>query len=324
MSMQVAERQRTATTDLGLEQTSCDLCGAADHAVLFAGGDRRHDLPGVFTIVQCRWCDHVYLNPRPDDRTRPLYYPEDYSPYSGGGGLTARLTPILRRREAARMRRWVPPGGRILEIGCATGDLLVPLRDEGYDVTGVEMSPYASAVARDRHGLNVHTGTLADAPFAERSYDAVVMRSVIEHLPSPTTDLRRTARLLEDRGHLFITTDNVASLDRRAFGEYWYGFDVPRHLNLFSPETLSRVLAGAGFVVRLVRYSLVPNHWIVSARYLAQERAGRHPVLRSIVSLLSLQNPLLLGALLPVTLLQRLRRCGGRMSVVATKSDTVG
>jgi len=267
-------------------------------------------------MVQCRRCELVYLSPRPDARMLPQHYPDDYTPYTTDRGLVGRLTGILRRREAAGIRRWVRPPGRILEVGCAAGDLLVPLRAQGFDVTGVEMSPYAASTARTKHGLTVHTGTLADAPVDEGAFDAVIMRSVIEHFPSPSADLRRSADLLRGGGHLFITTDNVGSLDRRVFGKHWYGFDVPRHLNLFTPRTLGRLLEATGFVVRQVRFSLVPNHWIISARYASEQRLGARRIVRSV---LSLQNPVLIAGFLPVTAAQARLGCGGRMTVVAAK-----
>lgn len=301
------------------ETAACELCGADDCEPLFQGEDRRHDLPGRYAMARCRRCGHVYLNPRPDPETLPLYYPEDYAPYDPHRGFVGRLTAALRRREAKSLRRSVPAGGRILEIGCAAGDLLVPLRELGFEVVGVEMSSYAASIARERHGLTVHTGSLADVSLDPGSFDAVIMRNVIEHVRSPKGDLQRVATLLRPGGHLFIATDNFASLDRRVFGQDWYGYDLPRHLNLFTPQTLTALLEATGFRVRRVGYSLVPNHWIVSSRYAFERRLGRNPVTR----LLSIRNPILLSAFLPVTLAQRAFGNGGRMSVVATKEVPV-
>ena len=209
----------------------------------------------------------------------------------------------------------LPPSASVLEIGCAAGDLLGPLCDLGCAVVGIEINEHAAQHARDRLGLDVRTGTLESAELPPRSFDAVVMRSVIEHLPSPEADLRRIARLLKRGGHLFITTDNFASLDRRLFGQFWYGYDVPRHLVLYSPDTLTKLLQATGFAVDRLQFSLVPNHWVVSTRYLLESRFGERAWLRAVLSLKNL--PLLL-ALLPVTLFQRLRRNGGRMAVVAS------
>lgn len=273
-------------------------------------------LPGVFPVVECRRCGLVYLNPRPNDLLLARYYPEQYSPYRQQGGLVGLVTLLIRRTTARRIRSCVWPGARVLEIGCAAGDLLVPLRGEGLDVTGIEPSPYASSVARQRHGLRVHTGTVFDAPVREGSFDAIVMRGVVEHLPSPTAALRRVASLLRDEGYLFLATPNYDSLDRKTFGEFWHGFQVPRHLNLFDTKTLPRLLDAAGFEIRRLGYRIVTNDWIQSLGYLLEEKCGMRPR----PALISMQNPLLHLLFLPMTVLQRFLKIGGRMEVVAVKA----
>jgi SAM-dependent methyltransferase len=309
--------ERTLTH--GPTRTGCDLCGDDDPEVLYRGRDRRHNVPGEFTLVRCRRCTLIYLNPRPDATTLAAHYPAEYTPFSAPSGLVGKVVARLRRREAATIRAATGPAARVLEVGCAAGDLLVPLREQGLHVAGIEPSSHASALARDRHGLDVMTGTLSDATLDDASFDAVVMRNVVEHLPSPRQDLSVVARILKDGGRLFLATDNVASVDCRVFGSRWYGFDVPRHLNLFSPRTLTRLLESTGFLVERTAFSLVPNHWIVSARYLLEERFGGRRLCAAAASFLSLRNPLLLASLVPVTFAQRLFRNGGRMSMVAIK-----
>src|SRR5690349_4779084 len=167
------------------ENVRCNFCHADNFDVLVSDGrDRRHHLPGEFRMVRCRECALVYLNPRPTAQALAAYYPPDYSPYTQRG-IFGKLTRWLRQREAASLRRSLPAGAEVLEVGCAAGDLLVPMREAGLRVTGVELSEHAATIARTRHNLDVHTGTLADAPLAGRTFDAVIMRSVIEHVPDP-------------------------------------------------------------------------------------------------------------------------------------------
>jgi SAM-dependent methyltransferase len=203
----------------------------------------------------------------------------------------------------------------VLEVGCAAGDLLVPLRDAGFRVTGVELSEHAAAMARSRHDLDVHTGTLADAPLAETSFDAVIMRNVIEHVPDPRGDLVKVASLLRPGGLLSLRTDNVASSDARLFRSLWYGFDFPRHLTLFSPQTLTACVRSAGLEIAQVRYSLVPTHWIMSFQYWLSERRGIAAASR----LISPRNPLLLAMGLGIAALQKVLHDSGRFVVLARK-----
>jgi SAM-dependent methyltransferase len=299
-----------------VEHTACPGCNSDAKAILFSSGDRRHPLPGIFTMVRCLTCGHVYLDPRPTAASLAQYYPEDYSPFQGGRGWTKRLTTVLRQIEARALARLIRPGRSVLEVGCAAGDLLAPLNALGLETRGVEVSPMAAEMARAK-GLDVHTGTLATAPLADRSVDCVVMRNVIEHLPEPREDLLRAQALLRPGGVIILTTSNCASLDCRIFGADWYGFDVPRHLNVFSAASLAKLLTSVGFERPAVSYSLVPTHWIVSLRYTLERRFGRRPLWR----VLSAGNPMLLAAFLPIAFAQKLLGNGGRMRMLATKPE---
>lgn len=297
------------------ESVRCNFCHADNFDILLSDGkDRRHGLPGEFRLVKCRECGLVYLNPRPTAQALDAYYPPDYAPYVQRG-LFGKLTRRLREREAAGLRRSLPEGAEVLEVGCAAGDLLVPLREAGFHVTGVELSDHAATTARTRHQLDVHTGTITDAPLAGRSFDAVIMRNVIEHVPDPKGDLAKAASLLKPGGLLMLRTDNVASSDARLFRSLWYGYDFPRHLTLFSPRTLSALVRSAGLEVMRVRFSLVPTHWIVSSRYWVSERSG----IAAMSKLISPRNPLLLALGFGIAAVQKVLHDSGRFMMVARK-----
>lgn len=298
------------------ESVPCDLCGAASHELLFEGHDRRHPLPGRFRLVRCRRCAHIFMNPVPGPERLALHYPDEYSPHRVDGGLLPRLTAFLRRREAIRLARELPQRADVLEIGCGVGDLLVPLRELGLRVVGIDTTEHAVELARRHWGLDVRDVDLADARFPPHSFDAVIMRYAIEHVASPSTELRHVARVLKPGGRLFVTTCNTASLDCRVFGRYWYGFDVPRHLNLYSADSLARLVENAGLTVESVSFSLVPTNWLVSTRYWLEERIGKSRILDL---LLSQKNLPLLVALVPLSLIQRWRGNGGRMRLVAVR-----
>jgi hypothetical protein len=91
---------------------------------------------------------------------------------------------------------------------------------------------------------------------------------------------------------------------------------VPRHFNLFTPQSIADVLSRTGFVLRDVRFSLVPTHWIVSIRYYIERRFGTSRLWK----LISPKNPALLALFLPIAAVQRLLRNGGRMSAIAAKA----
>lgn len=296
------------------ELVSCDLCGSDSYKTVFVGSDLRHPAPGEYRMVECAACGLLYVNPRPSEEAISSHYPTDYAPYHSGGRWLESITRMLRKREASRIAERLPKSARVLEIGCAAGDLLLHLKNAGLDATGVEMSPFAAEAAREQ-GLNVHTGVLASAPLAKNDYDAVVMRAVIPHLPSPNTELGLVASFLKHGGLLFITIENAASLERRVFGRDWYGYDIPRHLNLFTPSTVKKLLELHDMKVVRFAFSMAPNYWVGSMNFML----GRWGVEGFLRKTISIKNPALLASFLPITAVQKLVGASSRLSVIAQK-----
>lgn len=75
--------------------------------------------------------------------------------------------------------------GRLLDVGCGSGEFLAQMRELGWDVFGVEPDPQAARVAREQFGLTVWPGALAEASFPDGFFDAVTLNHVIEHVADP-------------------------------------------------------------------------------------------------------------------------------------------
>jgi len=128
--------------------------------------------------------------------------------------------------------------GKLLDIGCGSGEFLNRMRKLGWDVMGIELDRKAIKLAREHFGLNIYEGTLEEASFSENEFDAITMNHVIEHLCDPITTLKKCYRILKPRGKLVVITPNIESLGAYLFDGAWLGWDPPRHLHLFSPHTL--------------------------------------------------------------------------------------
>jgi 2-polyprenyl-3-methyl-5-hydroxy-6-metoxy-1,4-benzoquinol methylase len=150
------------------------------------------------------------------------------------------------------------PRGRLLDIGCGLGILLDVARSEGFDVAGVEVSPYASAAARDRFNLDVRTGLLPKVGLSDEEFDVIIFNHVLEHEPNFWTDLAEAKCLLKPNGLLVVGTPNFDSLFRLLLGSRWPSLLPDQHLWHFTPVTLNRLLAAAGFHVE--RTLMSDNH----------------------------------------------------------------
>jgi SAM-dependent methyltransferase len=208
----------------------------------------------VRAIVRCVDCGMVTL---PLQSAPPVTYTDAADPYY----IEQAAQRIV---NAHQLLGCIPAGGRLLEIGCACGFLLVAARERGFTVQGVEMSAWASSYARDTYGLDVKTGRLETLNAPAASYDAVVMADVIEHLPDPRTTLHHIHRVLRPGGRLLLLTPDIGSLMARVFGPRWWGL-LDDHYLYFSRQTLTQFLEQEAFTVDRIRAlgRVFPlSHWV--------------------------------------------------------------
>lgn len=228
-----------------LEDTSaarqCEVCGATDSRPLL--------VKDGWPVVCCDRCGLVYVDATLDRAELDAFYGQAY--FEGdvfAGYMGEREARLHEGRARVRRLARVAPGGRLLDVGCAAGFFLAPAA-ERYEAVGVEISDYAARYARERMGLDVVTGELADARFPDERFDVVTLWDTIEHLVEPAATVGEIARITRPGGMLAISTGNVASRLARRGLEQWSLMAPPGHLFFFSPATLGRLLGRHGFDV---------------------------------------------------------------------------
>ena len=231
-----------------MSHRDCVVCGQKNPEPLF-----RKD---GYQMVRCTGCGLVYVGEDPSQIDFNALYGQAY--YTGGSDsvFADYLGEEAARRRHARRKlallRHLPPRvarhGRLLDIGCAAGFFLAEARAH-YEVQGVELSAWSSAYARDRLGLPVFTGTLAQASLPADRFDVVTLWDVIEHVPDPVPLLAEAARVLRPGGRLVLSTGDLGSAYAQAQGAGWHLMTPPWHLTMFSRATLARAAALAGLRV---------------------------------------------------------------------------
>ena len=230
------------------EHVCCDLCGADDAQPVIDLRDRMfRSTSSTFQLVRCRRCGLHYLNPRPTIDEIGKYYLEDYAPFARNG-IAARVKSLTVDRDVKLLWHFLRPPARVIDVGCATGDLLQAVRAHGNpNVLGIEPSEHAAERARERWGIDVLNSTLEQACLPDASIDVAILSHTIEHLPSPSTTLSELRRVITPSGALILWLPNVESLAARLLGEWWIGYDAPRHFYGFTPDTLTAVTAPPRF-----------------------------------------------------------------------------
>ena len=257
------------------EIKSCIVCESSKFELMFYSKDRMFSLPGKFTLNTCRKCSLVFLNPQPNEKLLKKYYPsKKYYSYSRtkekdlfmairnyliGHYYSRNIFSIFIStfiQNVPALPSYVK-NGKILDIGCGDGDTLSLLKGLGWETHGIEIDSRSVEIARER-GIHTRLGTYKElSEYPDHYFDAIRLYHVIEHIDDPSLCLSLIHKKLKKRGELLIGTPNVESVIAGLFKQYWYNLDTPRHLFLFSPQTLGKLLNKNNFILKKVEFCSV-------------------------------------------------------------------
>ena len=244
--------------NLPISHPPCKLCGGAEHRKIhcWGVGDTWNPADIELSVWQCENCGLASLFPVPD---------ASQMPDSGDWWSSARVRRRRRRwfkvpwerfrgkvfgtpaRRFVRATRRAVDRGRLLDIGCGDGRMLVEAV-KYYDCVGVDPSPAAVKTAR-KNGFEVLESTFEDADFSPQSFDVALMDSIIEHVSDPVATLKKVNSLLRMGGVVALRTPKFGGPSYRIHGRAWNGFRHGYHSFLFSGKTLTSCLQKAGFEV---------------------------------------------------------------------------
>ncbi len=277
MTHAVRGEERIAKRRLRFRDVVCPVCQTAARKVVLEDINRREGLAVCGRYVQCAECSMIYLTPVPDWMEFRESYEDLLAVEERIGGIPClasdgRAGKILRQmvgwtRRFRRRPHSMPEGSgagvrRILDIGCNTGEKLVEFSQREWEVWGIDINPRAIEIARSvvpRGRFLV--GEIGDLSLPSETFDAIRMDSVLEHIPEPSRVLSACRSLLKPSGNLYLFVPNGTSLSMGVLGRYSINAWIPFHLNLFTSQSLSRLLTQCGFRdVRIMHYS--PPDWL--------------------------------------------------------------
>jgi ubiquinone/menaquinone biosynthesis C-methylase UbiE len=254
-------------------EVRCPVCDSEKYRVVYEStlGSSLPDLGYKFApshlktyrIVRCLHCGHRYCSPLP----RQLF--KGYIDVEDSEYLRNEPQRLATAEKVMGVLRKYKNGGRLLDVGCATGDFL-RVAARYYDVEGLELSTWAARLAKER-GLWIHESRLEELGATER-YDVVTLWGVIEHFENPRKEIGQVARLMKRGGVLCIWTGDIESLTARLLGKKWWYF-MGQHIQYFSRATLHRLLEECGFTKVAIR-----NYPYVLSMSSVANSIGRYPL----------------------------------------------
>jgi len=222
----------------------CDLCGGKGFRSLCSSKQGE--------LLQCETCGLVIAWPQPTAAERTALYGPQYFQQTDASGVGLDYFAFEQcwldgSREKLRiMARYAQPG-RLLDVGCAVGFFMRAAREMGWQVKGVELSPWAAGVAREKYGLDVVNSSFEEADLPAESFDAVTLWQVLEHCASPAAVMRKSLALLRSGGIVALEVPDVSCGAARRNLLTWEYVEPGEHLFHFSPDTLTQLLTSVGF-----------------------------------------------------------------------------
>jgi 2-polyprenyl-3-methyl-5-hydroxy-6-metoxy-1,4-benzoquinol methylase len=153
------------------------------------------------------------------------------------------------RFNAILARRYGRPGARLLEVGSGMGHLVGQLEDT-FETYGMDLNHWAVNKSKDVVGkTQLQTASAQELPFNDRSFNVVIIKHIVEHLPDPQKAIREIGRGMETGGTLLLATPNLDSLLKPWKGASWIGYQDPTHISLKRPAEWLSLIEGAGFAL---------------------------------------------------------------------------
>jgi glycosyltransferase involved in cell wall biosynthesis/2-polyprenyl-3-methyl-5-hydroxy-6-metoxy-1,4-benzoquinol methylase len=174
--------------------------------------------------------------------------------------LSERIPYLLRTVLKYRL-----PPARSLEVGCGHGGLAGLMRQAGFDAAGLELSPAIVEFAHQTFDIPMVLGPLEQQNLPAGAFDLILMIDVLEHLPDPPGTLREVRRLLKPDGLLFIQTPcypagrSYQQL-QESESQFLQMLIPEEHLNLFSKDSVTRLLEDAGFQAPVFEPPFFPQY----------------------------------------------------------------
>jgi ubiquinone/menaquinone biosynthesis C-methylase UbiE len=189
---------------------------------------------------------------------------DDYDVFTAEA--SARLVDAFVRLSA------LPRGARVIDLGCGSGAFTHLLARAGYDCVGLDISAKLLELGRRKYpDLSFLAGDIERLPFAEGSFDGVMLSGVVHHFPDPARCAAEVARILRPQGRFVAFDPNRMNpfmwLYRDHSSPFYSPVGVTANERPVLAHTVAAVFERAGFSVS--------SHYLagLAYRYVASSRA---------------------------------------------------
>ena len=214
----------------------CNLCNSNNFSKILH----------IKELVMCDNCNLVFFLKQPKYKDiRKLYNNEFFSPskyYKKLEKSDMKNFSIIFKE----IKKYKKPG-KMLDVGCSTGNMIDFARSNGWSVCGIEPNMKSVRECRKK-GLKVSEKPFGEGVYPDNYFDWIHMGDVIEHVKNPIGMLRIANIKLKKDGILTLSTPDISKWLTRKFQ-----IKPDEHIFYFDKKTISKALVKCGFRIVIIR-----------------------------------------------------------------------
>lgn len=229
---------------MDFEVVNCPVCGPSRTRIWL------NEKSGT-SYVRCLNCATVFASPRLPQEVR---HSNDDTVWEYSPELLARESlrlPAL-KREANYIQKHIQ-GGRLLDVGCSSGDLFRFFSEPAWERYGIELSPTTADYSARTYNARVFSGTLRSAKLPDGHFDLVTMIDMLYLVDDPRLEMNEVKRILKPNGTVAVEITGQAYMFFRSRGliallleRRWCRLTPDTHLYWFTPMGLRHLLENSG------------------------------------------------------------------------------
>jgi len=268
----------------------CFCCGGNETEKLFENlYDKNFFIDGKFSLLKCNRCKAEFISPLLNEKHLKKYYPEkEYYSFYDYNKLALFYHKISAYYHSKKnilfsvifypfsrilYSYYIDGGKSILEVGCGNGMKLNIYKKYGMKTYGLE--PYGPPLRNKEKKLGISKKSIKNADFKKNSFDYIILKEVLEHVPNQKLVLMKCHEWLKPGGKLIITIPNTDGIWKKIFEKNWYGYDIPRHLYNYNKKNFSFFIKKFGFKIEKIRTYDMPYMLDGSLKFYFEDKTGK-------------------------------------------------